>query len=91
MTQTLQNLNIGADMGKRKFIEHIQDILGISKPEYDSKKAAIKELLQKLKSKQAELKLQLKVTKEDESKKDLKESIEILKKQIKKGENLLDT
>lgn len=76
-------------MGKRKFIEKIQDMFGFKKPDDSSKKEAIKELLKKLKAKQAELKLQLKVTKESEAKKDLKDSIEILKKQIKKGESLL--
>ena len=77
-------------MGKQKFIERIQDILGIKKPESSSKKEAIKELLLKLRAKKAELKLQLKVTKDKESIKELKDSMEILKKQIKKGEKLLD-
>lgn len=77
-------------MGKRKFIEKIQDMFGFKKPDDSSKKEAIKELLKKLKTKQAELKLQLKVAKGSENKKDLKDSIEILKKQIKKGEALLD-
>jgi len=78
-------------MGKQKFIERIQEIFGINKPDNASKKEAIKELIQKLKAKRAELKLQLKVTKEEDEIKDLKESIEILKKKIKKGEKLLDS
>ena len=77
-------------MGKQKFIEHIQDMLGIKKPKISSKKEAIKELLLKLRAKQKALKLQLKATKDKESIKELKDSLEILKKQIKKGEKLLD-
>lgn len=76
-------------MGKRKFIEKIQDMFGFKNPDNSGKNEAIKELLKKLKVKKAELKLQLKVAKSNEDKKDLKESIEILKKQIKKGEALL--
>ena len=76
-------------MGKRKFIERIQEAFGF-KSDTTSKSEAIKDLVQKLKVKQSELKLELKLTEDEAIKKDLKESIEILKKQIKKGGKLLE-
>jgi len=77
-------------MGKRKFIERVQELFGLIEPETSSKKEAILDLLHKLKAKRAELKIQLKLAKKPTEIEDLKESIDVLKKQIKKGEKLLD-
>lgn len=77
-------------MKKRKFIERIQEMLGFIEPETSSKKEAILDLLQKLNAKRAELKIQLKLSQNPAEKEDLKESIDVLKKQIKKGEKLLE-
>lgn len=77
-------------MKKRKFIERIQEMLGFIEPETSSKKEAILDLLQKLNAKRAELKIQLKLSQDPTEKEDLKESIDVLKKQIKKGEKLLE-
>ncbi|MBE0495961.1 MAG: hypothetical protein IBX45_06090 [Campylobacterales bacterium] len=77
-------------MKKRKFIERIQEMFGIIEPETSSKKEAILDLVRKLKAKRAELKLQLRLTKDEAEIADIKESLMILKKQVAKGEKLLD-
>jgi ABC-type transporter Mla maintaining outer membrane lipid asymmetry ATPase subunit MlaF len=76
-------------MGKSKFIKKIETLFGFDEPETDSKTEAIKELIRKLKDKRNEMKVRLQVTHSEKKKAELKESIAILKKQIKKGEKLL--
>lgn len=76
-------------MGKSKFIKKIEMLFGFDEPEADSKTEAIKDLIRKLKDKRSEMKVKLQVTQSEKKKAELKESIAILKKQIKKGEKLL--
>ena len=76
-------------MGKTKFIEKIKKSFGFTSGEEESKKASIKELLAKLEDRKAELKAELKECKDDKKTIDIKDSLQIIKKQIKKGEKLL--
>lgn len=76
-------------MGKSKFIAKVEALLGIKRDEELSKKEAIKNLLEKLKEKELSVKKELKKSKGSREEADLKDSLHVIKKQIKKAEELL--
>lgn len=77
-------------MGGTKFIDKVKELFGIT-PENDySKKKAVKELVQKLKLRRIALKEELQNETDVIKRETLKDSIQIIKKQIKKGRDILD-
>lgn len=76
-------------MGKSKFIGKMEEMFGMKKEKDLSKKESIEKLLQKLKKREESLKKELKQCKDCREKSELKDSLQIIKKQIKKGEALL--
>jgi hypothetical protein len=77
-------------MGKLKFISAIEELFGLTPENEESKKKAVKELIQKLKLKRIGLKKELKNESDIVKRESLKDSLHILKKQIKKGKDILD-
>lgn len=77
-------------MGKAKFIDKIKNLFGMQiDEENEPNKKIVKELVEKLKEKKKALKEELSLCEEPIKKEHLKDSIKILKKQIKKGESLI--
>ena len=76
-------------MGKSKFIAKMEEMFGLKKRKEASKKESIKKLLEKLKEREATIKSELKKCDNCREKAELKDSLHIIKKQIKKGEALL--
>lgn len=78
-------------MNGLKFIHKIQELFGIlSVNEESSKKQTIKELLKKLKLRRIFLKKELKNETDIIKREAIHDSIKIIKKQIKKGKDILD-
>jgi DNA-binding ferritin-like protein len=78
-------------MNGLKFIHTVKELFGISMPEEEStKKKTIKELLQKLKLRRITLKKELKEESDLIKREAIHDSIKIIKKQIKKGKEILD-
>ncbi len=77
-------------MSGPKFIAKIEALFGIAPENDESKKKAVKELVKKLKLKRIALKEALKEECDIPKRESLKDSIKILKKQIKKGKDILD-
>lgn len=77
-------------MSKSKFICKIQELFGLVPQNDESKKDAIKELMYKLKARRVTLKQEMKQETDIIKREALKDSIRILKKQIKKAEDILD-
>jgi len=77
-------------MSSPKFIAKIGELFGIIPETDDSKKKAIKDLVKKLKIKRIALKKELKNESDIVKRESLKDSLHILKKQIKKGKDILD-
>lgn len=77
-------------MSKSKFITRIQELFGLSPTTDESKKEAIKELMHKLKARRVSLKQEMKNETDIIKREAFKDSIKIIKKQIKKAEDILD-
>ncbi|ATB70454.1 hypothetical protein SJPD1_2358 [Sulfurospirillum diekertiae] len=78
-------------MNGLKFIHSVKALFGISTPdEAGTKKQTIKELLQKLKLRRITLKKELKDESDLIKREAIHDSIKIIKKQIKKGKEILD-
>lgn len=77
-------------MGKSKFIQSIESLFGITPKEDESKKKSIKELIQKLKERRILIKKALKEETDILKRDTLKDHLFVLKKQIKKGREILD-
>lgn len=78
-------------MNGLKFIRTVQELFGISTLNDEStKKQIIKELLQKLKLRRITLKKELKEESDLIKREAIHDSIQIIKKQIKKGKEILD-
>ncbi|ARU49594.1 hypothetical protein [Sulfurospirillum diekertiae] len=78
-------------MNGLKFIHSVKALFGISTPnEEGTKKQTIKELLQKLKLRRITLKQELKDESDLIKREAIHDSIKIIKKQIKKGKEILD-
>ena len=77
-------------MSIKKFIESVKASLNLDEFEKTGKKKSIKRLLEKLKSRKEILNNVSKKKLDKKEKKELKEELEIISLQIKKGEELLD-
>lgn len=79
-------------MNGLKFITKIKELLDLStsNEESEKKNKTIKELLQKLKLRRISLKKELKVEVDIIKREAIHDSIKIIKKQIKKGKEILD-
>ncbi|MDD2384497.1 MAG: hypothetical protein PHN18_09940 [Sulfurospirillaceae bacterium] len=77
-------------MSKSKFITKVQELFGLEPHSDESKKVAIKELMYKLKAKRIVLKQEMKCETDIIKRETLKDSIKIIKKQIKKAEEILN-
>ena len=78
-------------MNGLKFIQKVQALFGLSPEDAEStKKKAIKELLKKLKLRHILLKQELKNETDLIKREAMHDSIKILKKQMKKGKDILD-
>lgn len=74
-----------------KFIQKIKELFGIIAPNGDAnKKQIIKELLKKLKLRRISLKEELKNETDLIKREAIHDSIKIIKKQIKKGKDIVD-
>ena len=76
-------------MGIKKFIESVKELLGLDEFEKTGKKKSIKRLLEKLRSRQEILNNTPKKKLDKKEKKELKEELNIITLQIKKGEKIL--
>jgi hypothetical protein len=77
-------------MGIKKFIESVKELLGLDEFEKTGKKKSIKRLLEKLRSRQEILNNTPKKKLDKKEKKELKEELNIITLQIKKGEKILN-
>lgn len=77
-------------MSGSKFISKIGELFGITPENDESKKKAVKDLVKKLKLRRISLKKELKEESDIVKREALKDSIKIIKKQIKKGKDILD-
>ena len=77
-------------MSGSKFITKIGELFGITPENDESKKKAVKDLGKKLKLRRISLKKELKEEIDIVKREALKDSIKIIKKQIKKGKDILD-
>jgi len=77
-------------MSGSKFIARMAELFGLIPTTDDSKKKAIKDLVKKLKLRRIELKNALKAEVDIPKREAIKDSLQILKKQIKKGKDILD-
>lgn len=77
-------------MSGGKFITKIGELFGITPENDDSKKKAVKDLVKKLKLRYISLKKELKGESDIVKREIMKDSIKIIKKQIKKGKDILD-
>ncbi|DAB33992.1 MAG TPA: hypothetical protein CFH82_07585 [Sulfurospirillum sp. UBA12182] len=75
-------------MGKAKFIDKVKEVFGFQS-EAQKKELAIKELIEKLEQRKLILKQELRLAADAQSRENLKDSIKIVKQQIKKGKSLL--
>ncbi|MEZ7933652.1 MAG: hypothetical protein QMB67_01925 [Sulfurospirillum sp.] len=74
-----------------KFIQKIKELFNIASPNADAnKKQIIKELLKKLKLRRISLKQELKNETDLIKREAIHDSIKIIKKQIKKGKEIMD-
>ena len=79
-------------MNGLKFIAKVKELFDISTPNEESakKKQTIKELLKKLKLRRIALKKELKEESDIVKREAIHDSMKIIKKQIKKGKEILD-
>ncbi len=76
-------------MSRSKFIQKMKNLFDEKVKKKKNKKDAIRKLLKRLELRRKKLKRELKRTTNKEKRADIKESIGIIKKQIKKGQSLL--
>lgn len=77
-------------MNGSKFLMKMKELFGITPQTDESKKKAIKEIIKKLKLRYIELKKELKDECDVIKREALKDSIKIIKRQIKKGKDIVD-
>lgn len=77
-------------MSGSKFLAKIQELFGFTPQTDESKKKAVKEIVKKLKLRRIELKKELQEECDVIKREALKDSIKIIKRQIKKGKDILD-
>jgi hypothetical protein len=76
-------------MGVKKFIKSIKKFLNVAEFETEKKKKSVKGLLKLLNKRKRTLKKQLELDLEKKEKKELKEDLEIVSLEIKKGKAIL--
>jgi len=76
-------------MGLKKFIKSVQSTLGLEEFSEEGKKKALKVLLKKLNNRKKSINAALKSAKSKKEENELKEELEIVKLQIKKGKKIL--
>jgi hypothetical protein len=76
-------------MGIKKFIKNAKHALGLNDCLVEGKKKRLKALLKKLSERKKSIKNSLESSLEGKEKKELKEELEIISLQIKKGKKLL--
>jgi len=78
-------------MGFKKFISNVKEILELDEFENEGKKKSVKRLLKKLRSRKGELEKVPMKERDKKVQKALKEELNIITLQIKKGEKILET
>lgn len=76
-------------MGFKKFIKQVKHTLGLADYKVEGKKKSLKSLLKKLNERKRNINKSLKNTLEKKELKELKEELEIVSLQIKKGKKVL--
>jgi len=77
-------------MGIKKFMNSVKESLGLDEFENTGKKKSVKRLLEKLRTRKEILNIVPKKKLDKKGKKELKEELDIITLQIKKGEKILD-
>ncbi len=76
-------------MGIKKFMKSVQSTLGLKDLKEESKKKSLKDLLKKLNKRKKSIIAQLKTPLDKKEEIELKEELEIVSLQIKKGKKIL--
>jgi hypothetical protein len=76
-------------MGLKKFMKSVQSTLGLKNLKEESKKKSLKVLLKKLNSRKKSITALLKTPRDKKEENELKEELEIITLQIKKGKKIL--
>ncbi len=76
-------------MGLKKFIKKVKHTLGLNDYAVEGKKKSLKDLLKKLNKRKRSINKALKSPLDKKEKKELKEELEIVSLQIKKGKKIL--
>jgi len=76
-------------VGIKKFIENVKSSLGLKDLKKEGKKKSLKDLLKKLNTRKKNITKLLKASLGKKEKKELKEELEIISLQIKKGKKIL--
>jgi sortase (surface protein transpeptidase) len=76
-------------MGFKKFIKKVKHTLGLNDYAVEGKKKSLKDLLKKLNKRKRSINKALKNPLDKKEKKELKEELEIVSLQIKKGKKIL--
>ncbi len=76
-------------MGIKKFIRKVKHTLGLNDYEIEGKKKSLKDLLKRLRERKRNINESLETSLERKERKELKEELEIVSLQIKKGKKIL--
>ena len=76
-------------MGIKKFIEKVKHTLGLNNYVIEDKKKSLKDLLKKLNERKNNIKKSLKKSLDSKKEKELKEELDIVCLQLKKGKKML--
>ncbi len=79
-------------MGVKRFVKDVKEVLGLADFSEEKKKKAIKKLIKKLEARRAEdKKLLLSKDIKNKTRKEVKEDLQLIHYQIKKGKKLLES
>ena len=76
-------------MGIKKFIKSVKSTLGLEDYNQENKKKSLKDLLKKLNKRKKSITALLKTPLDEKKEKELKEELDIVSLQIKKGKKIL--
>ena len=76
-------------MSVKKFVKNVKTFLGLGDYKIEGKKKAVKDLLKKLNRRKTDVKKQLEGSLDKKRKKELKEELDIISLEIKKGKEIL--
>lgn len=76
-------------MGIKKFIKKVKHTLGLNDYAIEGKKKSLKDLLKRLRERKSNINKSLEASLEKKERKELKEELEIVSLQIKKGKKIL--